>query len=59
MLTTIATANVMDTARLISGEILFMVRSVLFAHTFRCLRILVAVPMPHSTKPSSAKPPTM
>ena len=30
-----------------------------FLYTFRCLRMLVAVPMPHSTKPSSAKPPAM
>ena len=39
----------------------FMVLYVPFipCYTFRCLRMLVAVPRPQSTKPSSTKPPTM
>ena len=65
---TVESVMLMATAALSRSEIsflpcftCFMVLYVPFipCYTFRCLRMLVAVPRPQSTKPSSTKPPTM
>ena len=65
---TVESVMLMATAALSRSEIsflpcftCFMVLDVPFlpCYTFRCLRMLVAVPRPQSTKPSSTKPPTM
>ena len=65
---TVESVMLMATAALSRSEISFLLCFTCFmvlyvpfipCYTFRCLRMLVAVPRPQSTKPSNTKPPTM